>query len=157
MADSLSMMGRRSSRPAANQAEDVTAYHEGRYADHLVLHHRPVPSWAWVNAITHGNALLIASLALAESAPAGTPEPLCYWYEARKAMAEELMRVVTETRCPVEQVQQEVLLGLELELAASGDWYVRGPLETACAVFDALAAYCDEAESIDGSGDGAED
>jgi len=157
MADRGYMMGRRPSRPAIDRAEEAVAYQEGRYADFLVLHDRPVPSWAWVNAVTHGNALLIASLALAESSPLGTPEPLSYWYEARKAMAEELMRVVTESRRPVEDIQHEVLLGVELELAATSDWYVRGPLETACAVFDALAAYCDVPAEGDETGFGSFD
>lgn len=117
------------------------AYRAGRYADYLVSCDAEVPSWAWMNATAHGGEVLVASLALAEGGPRGTPPALEAWYRARKAIAEEVVVTLTVQGCTLAQLQAELLLGIELELAAVEGWATVHPEELTCLVLDALHSF----------------
>lgn len=118
------------------------AYRAGRYAEHLLDLGAAVPGWAWVNALAHGNVLDIAAAALASPTPAGVPEPYRPWFRARGAMAQAVMRITVRRGTKLREVQRAVLLGMELELAATGDVLERGPVEVTALVLEALEADC---------------
>jgi hypothetical protein len=138
------MRSRRPRPEDVDQAEELDAYLHGRYADHLMAHDRVVPAWAWVNVLGHGSDVLISAVALAQPGPHELPESYRAWFRVRKALAEEIVRVLADTGCTLDTLQHEVLQGVELELAGSSEWFVRGPLETACVVLEALSAFRDD-------------
>jgi hypothetical protein len=134
------MWGRGHQRDADDEGR-AAAYRAGRYADYLVSCDAEVPPWAWMNAPAHGGEVLVASLALAEGGPRGTAPTLEAWYRARKAIAEEVVVTLTLQGCTLAQLQAELLLGLELELAAATGWATVGPADLTCLVLDALHTF----------------
>lgn len=120
----------------------TTAFWSGRYAEHLVRQGAPVPAWAWLNALAHGSSLLVASLASATSVPPDLPEAMAPWARARKALALAVMDLVSQEGVRLGELQLEVLVGLELELAATEDTIRRAPIDTACMVVDGLEEHC---------------
>jgi hypothetical protein len=126
----------------ADPTEAPLAFWNGRYADFLLQRGEHVPCWAWMNALAHGSTLLVASLATATPVPDQLGEDLRPWFRARKAMALAVMELVSREGVRLRELQEKVLIGLELELAATIGHYERGPMETACLVVDGLEAYC---------------
>lgn len=133
----------RSERRDPDPTEEGDAFRTGRYADYLVSRRQLVPPWAWVNALAHGSEVLVASLALAEPGPRDAAVELRSWYAARKALAEEVVSTLGVQGCSLDELQQGVLVGLELELAALNTWASPDPEELTCLVLDALHAYRD--------------
>lgn len=128
-------------RPAhAEPREAVVAYRSGRYVEYLAEREKPVPAWAWLNAMAHGSVVLVSSLAVAGVLAYEYDQPVRAWHRARKTMAMAVMENAGRRRCSLADVQAEVLCGLELELAATAGVYDRGPIETTCMVLDALGA-----------------
>lgn len=118
-------------------------FRTGRYADYLVAHRRPVPAWAWLNALAEGSEVLVASLALAEPGPRDAAEELRGWYALRKALAEEVVGTIGAEGCSLAEVQAAVLAGLELELAAASAWSAPDTDEVSAIVLQALQSFRD--------------
>jgi hypothetical protein len=125
-------------RPPTDPLAALEAYRAGRYAEHLLDLGAAIPGWAWVNALAHGNVLDIAAAALASPNPASVPEPYRPWFRARSAMAQALMRVTVRRGTRLRDVQRAVLLGMELELAATAEVLERDPVEVTALVLEAL-------------------
>lgn len=128
-------------RPVAEPLPALEAYHAGRYAEFLLDTGAVVPGWAWVNALAHGNVIDIAAVALASPNPRNVPEPYLPWFRARSAMAQAVMRVTVRRGCKLRDLQESVLLGMELELAAAAGILERSHVEVAAVVLEALESH----------------
>jgi hypothetical protein len=135
--------GERSDGGPSRNGDELAAYRMGRYADYLIQRGAEVPLWAWLNGVAEGSEVLVASLALAEGSPRGAPVELRGWYLARKTIAEEVLATLSVEGGTLAQLQEAVLVGLQLELAAAGEQTEVGPDELACLTLDALHAYRD--------------
>lgn len=127
-------------RPPTDPLAALEAYRAGRYAELLLDLGSAVPGWAWVNALAHGNVLDIAAVALASPNPSCVPEESRPWFRARSAMAQAVMRITVRRGSKLRDVQRGVLLGIELELAATAEVFERGPVEVTALVLGALEA-----------------
>lgn len=131
-------------RAQADAVALPASFWNGRYADHLLQRGQAVPAWAWVNALAHGSTLLVASLATATPPAPDLTDAVSSWMRARKAMALAVMELVSREGIRLRELQLQVLVGIELELAAMDGVVNRGPIETACLVVDTLQAYSDQ-------------
>jgi hypothetical protein len=127
-------------RPPIDPLAALEAYRSGRYAEFLLDEGSAVPGWAWVNALAHGNVLDIASVAVAGPSPRGLAQEYRPWFRARSAMAQAVVRLTVRQGYRLRDVQQSVLLGIELELAATAGSLERGPVEITALVLEGLEA-----------------
>ncbi len=88
----------------------------GRYARHLINRKRPVPPWAWLNALAHGSSDDIIALTLSEPRR-HTPWNSNEWERALAFLALEVINQVTKRDGALTQLQRSTLVPLELELA----------------------------------------
>jgi hypothetical protein len=116
---------------------ECEAYLGGTFAE--VLHERghPVPVWAWVNLLAHGDdaALREASSLLPMIDDRG---PATDWWRARSFLAGEVLALIGHDPRQLAGLQREVLVPLELDLAsrrAVGRWT---PRDLATAVLEVL-------------------
>ena len=110
----------------------------GRYADHLISRGLPIPDWAWLNVLAHSPAHVIAAVANREP---GIPARWCHrncdqarvdevtaGQTAVRYLARELLRRARDGGRRIEDIQREVLVDLELQLAHKAE--VAGCLPT---------------------------
>ena len=106
------MRSRRPGRWASSGlADECSAVLEGRYADALAGAGMPVPVWAWVNLLAHGTEDELREAA----GTLGTSE---HWVQARAFLAGEVIDAAGVPGASLRSLQREVLVPLELELAA---------------------------------------
>jgi hypothetical protein len=111
----------------------------GRYAQYLRDENRPVPPWAWLNVLAHGNEQDI--IALASSEPAQHRYAESVWQQALAFLAQELMVAVTSPGNSLVGLQVSTLVPLELELAGRrGDKHAE-PVELVSSVLKDLARH----------------
>ncbi len=89
----------------------------GHYAQYLGLQHRPVPAWAWLNALAHGGEADISSLATSEPPRRALPSDTTVWQQALAFLAQELISQAARRGRPVADLQRSMLVPIELELA----------------------------------------
>lgn len=116
---------------------DVSAFLLGRYADELDAAGTPVPVWAWTNLLAHGSAREL------RDATRGTYDgwrDSRRWRSARALLAAE---VIARTRrgATLCDLQQDLLVPLELELARRREVWRWAPEQLVYAVRSAMAAY----------------
>lgn len=128
-------------RPPTDPLAALEAYRAGRYAEHLLDTGAEVPGWVWVNTLAHGDVIDVAAVALASPNPASVPEQYCPWFRARSAMAQAVIRITVRRGCKLRDLQDAVLVGLELELAATDGPLERNHIEVAALVLEALEAH----------------
>ncbi|HEY8547948.1 MAG TPA: hypothetical protein VIL36_22975 [Acidimicrobiales bacterium] len=108
---------RRNADPNVLVAE-TEAVLAGRYADLLVADNRPVPAWAWTNALAHATEETLDEVSLPDH-PGPVP-PHRAWWHARTYLAGEVLEA--GRRCgSLARVQREALVPLELALMATPD------------------------------------
>lgn len=118
----------------AGIADACAAYLSGSYRQFLVEQGRPVPAWAWVNRLAHGDRRSIEALAAAPDD--GTPAALV------ASIAGTLLRVVDQRGGSLASVQQQRLIPLEGRLAAAASGGVPADQdELARALASALASW----------------
>lgn len=108
----------------------------GSYAEHLRQRHCPAPPWAWMNLLAHG---AVEDLRRASALIGGSGRAQ-QWMAARAYLAGEVLGLVDQGLCPLDELQREVLIPLELRLA-DGPLVTRPlPGETVAAVLAELDA-----------------
>lgn len=117
----LRFQGLADHRRARTFTADCEAFLTGRLADRLEEDGRDVPPWAWMNLVAHGTGDDLR----ADQAIHGTPDfPTDRWHEVRSLLAVEVLGVAGADSSLAE-LQHEVLVPLELDLAARtevGSW-----------------------------------
>jgi len=111
----------------------------GRYAQYLRDESRPVPTWAWLNVLAHGNEEDIAALAASEPPRRSSPDTV--WQEALAFLAQELMNEATRRGLPLASLQRSTLVPLELELAGRWGPVCVQPVEFVSSVLTALTRH----------------
>ncbi len=108
-------------------ASESEMFLSGRYAEHLLAHGLPVPDWAWLNSLAHLPAHEVAEIAHREpSIPArwckrgcdkAAADQLLNGQSAIRYLAGELLQRAGNQGRRIEDIQREILVDLELELA----------------------------------------
>lgn len=98
-------------------AEDCEAFLAGRYAEHLQDLGCPVPTWAWLNGLAHGDRARLESLAGGRLTQLGWPRTglrlAGTWPSAVAFLAGEILDLVRSGRAELSQLQHRVLRPLE--------------------------------------------
>jgi len=92
--------------------DECEAFLAGQLAAHFLNRHRPIPPVAWLNRVVHATANELAILAVGTS---DTFQPGT-WARAVSYLARIVQERARETGRPVNEIQRELLLPLELEL-----------------------------------------
>ena len=113
----------------------------GRYAYDLWARGLPVPDWAWVNVLAHAPHGLLAALAATEQSECDQAGDLGKWQEAMAFLARQFLATATRTGQPLDTIQRQVALRLELEQYRADEGGVRAPKQLVDAVVSALEPY----------------
>jgi hypothetical protein len=89
--------------------EDCEAFLAGRYVELCESRGEPVPVWAWLNLLAHGNEDDLR-------AAAGRRATAVRWRQAQTFLAGELVDLVDAARVPLAAFQRDVLVPLELDV-----------------------------------------
>ena len=104
---------------------DAEEFLSGGYENHLGRHNDPVPAWARLNVLAHGD---LGSLRdIAEVVSNDWPEGL--WRTACRLLAQELLAVVRDDSAMLSRLQHATLIPLELYLMDAEVDQTVGPLE----------------------------
>jgi hypothetical protein len=97
---------------------DAEAFLSGHYADGLRQRGEPVPGWAWLNRLAHGDLTQIGqvrrSLDMTPTGSSSWSEEA--WRTAEALLTNELLELVGDDATSLSHVQRAVLVPLELEL-----------------------------------------
>jgi hypothetical protein len=101
------------SDPAGSVSDECEAYLAGQLSAYLIDRGRPVPPYAWLNQVAHATPTELAVIA------AGNPQGVQpkSWRRAAAYLAESLLRLAHDSGRPVAELQRELLVPLEIELA----------------------------------------
>lgn len=111
----------------------------GRLAEELEAAHEPIPGWAWLNMLAQGSPRQLR--AMAGGALLRQFEAAEAWERGLCFLAREILALVDEHRCTVEDLQRQVLVPLELEMTGDPGWVETGPGLFVMRVVAALAHY----------------
>lgn len=90
--------------------EESAAFLSGRYADYLMTHKLPIPAWAWLNGLSHGDVDEIRALAIHDcTGPSAVIAEL----------AGQMVTLVDTERLSLSFIQTRILIPMELRLAAT--------------------------------------
>lgn len=112
----------------------------GRFALRLADAEMPVPGWAWVNLLAHGDSRLLHSLAALARAPwaqDGTED----WGHVTVVLAQRLCKVAGDVDAELGAVQRGALVPLELEMLHDPGWRHVGPGIVAMRIMSAIDEY----------------
>ncbi len=118
---------------------ECEAFLSGRLAEEMELTEQPVPAWAWLNMLAHGNIRQMR--AMAGGALVRPIAGLEAWQRGLGFLAREVLAVLDEHRCSVEDLQRQVLVPLELEMTTDPGWVESSPGLLVMRVVTALAHY----------------
>ena len=99
--------------PETGIGDECEALLSGRLAAYLQCRNRPVPPVGWLNQVVHATPNELAFLSSGANSFAVQP---AMWRRAVGYLSQMLLQRAEETGRPVEQLQQELLVPLELEL-----------------------------------------
>lgn len=116
---------------------DVAAFLLGHYADVLEDAGTPVPVWAWTNVLAHGSPRDLR--AVAHDSYEGWTDSR-HWHSGRALLAAEMLARMRRGVTLVD-LQHELLVPLELELARRRDVWRWSPEQLVHAVRSAMTAY----------------
>lgn len=132
---------------AALLVEESESFLSGRYASDLWERHLPIPSWAWLAALAHAPAEVLAGWAADEPCPewtvVGEGE---HWWRALSLLSRELLNTAAAAGCPVETVQRAAVLNLELCPLGTGQGSAH-PVQLVGDVLRSLERYRDSSHS----------
>jgi len=93
---------------------EIEAVLSGTYLELLVADDRPVPPWAWTNALAHGTEEVLDALSMPSTQRGDARRA---WWHARTYLAGEVLE--TGRRCgSLARLQSEVLIPFELGLVS---------------------------------------
>jgi hypothetical protein len=99
--------------PETGIGDECEAYLSGKLAAYLQCRNRPVPPVGWLNQVVHATPNELALLATCANSFAVQP---AMWRRAVGYLSQMLLERADETGRPIERLQQELLVPLELEL-----------------------------------------
>jgi hypothetical protein len=99
--------------PEIGVGDECEAFLSGKLAAYLQCRNRPVPPVGWLNQVVHGTPNELAFLASSANSYAIQP---AMWRRAVGYLSQMLLERANDTGRPIEQLQQELLVPLELEL-----------------------------------------
>jgi hypothetical protein len=108
---------------------ECEAFLKGTLAEHLDELGIVVPVWAWTNLLAHGGPEQVTDCVCSQNHPRRSDRD---WSVARALLAFEIFDLM-EAGYPLEELQQDVLIPLELELASRPEvsrWTPRQWLDT---------------------------
>jgi len=108
----------------------------GSYAEQLRRRHCPTPPWAWMNVLAHGALEDLRRV----SAGVGAGGRAEQWMAARAYLAGEVLGLVDQGVCTLDELQRDVLIPLELRLVGGALATQPVPGETVSAVLTELDA-----------------
>jgi hypothetical protein len=105
--------------------DECEAYLAGQLAAYLREARRPVPAVGWLNQVVHATTNEVALLAV------GTADGMqaTTWQRAVGHIARTLLKRARETGRPIEELQWDLLLPLELELLGHSDAAALSPAD----------------------------
>jgi len=112
----------------------------GHSAQWMADANRPVPVWAWVNALAHGSDDDITALASGDP-PSAHDQSASVWQQALAFLAQELTSQATRPGCSLADIQRSTLVPLELELAGRQASGAGEPAQLVARVLSALARH----------------
>lgn len=121
----------------AQLVAECEAYLNGTFAELLQEKGRPVPVWAWVNLLAHGDQAAlrdVASRLTMADPPGRAPD----WWRARSFLAGEIVALVDDDQHQLAGLQRVVLIPLEVDLASQRDVGRWTPRDLANAVLEVL-------------------
>lgn len=118
---------------------ECEAFMSGRLAEEMELAGQPVPSWAWLNMLAHGTHRQLRGIA--NGAMIGQFVDADAWERGMSFLAREVLAVVDQHRCCIDDLQRQVLVPLELEMTDDPTWVDTGPSLLVMRVVAALAHY----------------
>lgn len=130
----LRVQGLSDRRRARALAADCEAFLTGHLADRLEEAGQRVPPWAWMNLVAHGSR---HDLHAERAAHLPADLPAGRWHGMRSLLAAEVLGMADRCSSLIE-LQHEVLVPLELELAARAEVASWRPNQLALAVEHAL-------------------
>lgn len=103
-------------------AADTEAFLSGRLLERAREIGEPweIPGWYWLNAVAHGSPERLRTLASETARTPGTPEVRMTYPAARALLAHDLLFAGGGSLARLEQIQRELLVPLELDLARDG-------------------------------------
>ena len=104
-------------------ATECGAFLDGTLAEYWDERGVVVPVWVWTNLLAHGSEELIAESVAGPSRPRRAARS---WRIARSYLAYQMLDV-TDARCPLSDLQRNVLVPLELDMAARPEVSRWGP------------------------------
>lgn len=99
--------------PETDVGDECEAYLSGQLAAYLQCRHRPVPPVGWLNQVVHATPNELAFLSNCANSFAIQPT---MWRRAVGYLSQMLLERAKETGRPIQALQQELLVPLELEL-----------------------------------------
>jgi hypothetical protein len=123
---------------AARLIEEAEQFLSGRYLETALAGAADLPAATWLSAIAHGDTTMVARVA--RSAEPRSPLPPEYetWGRVLEQLAMQTEELVETTAIPLERIQRNVLIPLELALLLSPT----GPAtlyRLVCSMFELIA------------------
>lgn len=119
-------------------AEDCEAFVAGRYAEHLERLGCPVPTWAWLNGLAHGDLDRLESLAAGRLKQVGWHRSglrlASTWPSAVAFLAGEVLDLVRSGRADLGELQLRVLRPLEEDVWCRPERHPHRPNQLVSAV-----------------------
>jgi hypothetical protein len=121
--------------------QEADLYLSGHYAEYLDRRDRPVPSWAWLATLAHGDPEQLRSLMVPNLLCDGRRTRTTKWWQAVTFLAAEILVQHDDDR-DIDDMRRSVLVPLELKWLAAGRAPQR-PGQLVRTVLDALHQYQD--------------
>ncbi len=99
-------------------ADECEAFLAGRYPHHLFASGAAIPPWAWLNPLAHAQPGALVAIARHQPDPG---ESIATWSGAIGRLASEILELTGQDRIALRRLQLNLLVPLELRLAAGGD------------------------------------
>ena len=122
--------------PQAPPQNEFDAYLTGAYVRWLVCNRQPVPGWAWINVVAHGELDDLRDLASALNDRSLAAVKLDMWQQVAAFLAKDVLTAAGDDDL-LRDLQQRVLVPLELRLADEW-WTPLRPIDLARTVLAAL-------------------
>ena len=124
------------SGPRALPQNEFDAYLDGSYVTWLLSNGQPVPGWAWLNRVAHGQLDDIRAMATHLRRLPATREEVGAWQQVAAFLAKEVVAAAGDEEQLLD-LQRRVLVPVELHLAEEW-WAALKPIDLATTVVAAL-------------------